>query len=229
MDISSDKRKKWFIIEGNIGSGKSTFVRKLAKLKDTEVILEPVDVWQSITGDDGKNLLQHFYDDMERYSYLFQSMVFKTRLQSLDKPQEKQFRFSERSIWTDKYVFGRACMKDEKMNTLEKNCYSMWFEWLEEKFRPEPTGIIYIRCSPKKCAERICKRGRTEESHIPQEYLEHLHQYHEDWLMKWDKTPILIIDNEEDEGGDDEEDEESEDAHWEKLMEKTKEFVGSLA
>lgn len=194
--------KKWFIIEGNIGSGKSTLVDKLSQRSDAELIPEPVDVWLSIKGNDNKNLLHHFYDDMDRYAYLFQTMVFKTRLQSLDKPQEKPIRFSERSIWTDKYVFGKTCIDDNKMNQLETNCYHTWFNWLEEKFRPQPTGIIYIKCSPEKCSERINKRGREEESHIPLSYLEKLHNLHEDWLNNWKYTPVLILDNEIDDNWD---------------------------
>jgi deoxyadenosine/deoxycytidine kinase len=204
--------KKWFIIEGNIGSGKSTLVKKLSLRDDSEVILEPVDVWQHIKGDDNKNLLQAFYDDMNRYSYLFQTMVFKTRLQSLDKPQEKPYRFSERSIWTDKYVFGKTCIDDKKMNTLEAECYHTWFNWLEEKFFPQPSGIIYIKCSPEKCSERINKRGREEESHIPLEYLKTLDNHHNDWLDNWKLTPVLIINNEVDN-------------NWDEIMNQINEFI----
>ena len=163
--------EKWYIIEGNIGSGKSTILKKLENLSNVEVVQEPVDKWIEIKDNDGKNLLQHFYEDMNRYSYMFQTMVFKTRIEALSKPQEKQFRFSERSIWTDRFVFGKMCLEDEKMNSIETSCYKYWFEFLEEQFKPKPDGIIYIKCSPEKCLERIEKRGREEESKIPIEYL----------------------------------------------------------
>ena len=190
--------KSWFIIEGNIGSGKTTLINKLKENNDFEVIVEPVDVWLSIKGDSDKNLLGLFYDDPHRYSYLFQTMVFKTRLQSLDKPQEKDIRFSERSIWTDKYVFGKSCIESGKMNKLEANCYHTWFDWLEEKFNPAPDGIIYVKTSPEKCLERIKVRSRSEEDSIPLAYLKELDDRHNSWLEKWTKTPVLTIDNEED-------------------------------
>jgi len=190
--------KKWFIIEGNIGSGKSTLLKKLNELPNTEIIQEPVDKWLEIKDNNNKNLLDYFYTDMERNSYMFQTMVFKTRVESLDKPQEKYIRYSERSIWTDRYVFGKMCLEDEKMNSIETSCYKYWFNFLENKFNPNPTGIIYIRCSPEKCLERINNRGRNEETKIKLEYLQKLHNYHEEWFDNWKKTPILIIDNEED-------------------------------
>ena len=203
--------KKWFIIEGNIGSGKSTLLNKLSELDDIEIIQEPVDKWLEIKDENNKNLLDYFYSDMERNSYMFQTMVFKTRVESLDKKQTKNIRFSERSIWTDRYVFGKSCLENKKMNSIETNCYKYWFDFLEKKFNPNPTGIIYIRCSPEKCLERINNRGRHEETQIKLEYLQKLHEYHENWLLSWDKTPILIIDN-------------NTDNDWDNIINKIKDF-----
>ena len=194
--------KKWYIIEGNIGSGKSTLLQYLQKLDQVEVIPEPVDVWINIKDSEGKNLLDHFYSDMERYSYMFQAMVFKTRIQSTDVPQEKNIRFSERSIWTDRYVFGKLCIENNKMNSIEKECYQYWFDWLENKFKPKPVGIIYVRCSPEKCMERIHKRGRSVENNISLDYLKKLHNSHEEWLQNWKETPVIILDNEKDDDWD---------------------------
>ncbi len=201
---------KWYIIEGNIGSGKTTLLDKLDG--DNEVIREPVDLWQTIKNENGENILQQFYANPNRYAYLFQTIVFKTRLQSLDKEQEKDIRFSERSIWTDKYIFGKSCMESGLMNELEKNSYLTWFDWLEEKFFKIPDGIIYLKSSPEKCYERMNKRGRSEESKVPLEYLQKLHDYHEEWLTKWDKTKILIIDNDKDDD-------------WDKIIEEIKKFI----
>ena len=188
-------KQKWFLVEGNIGSGKTTLLDKLGHNRSFEVIREPVDMWLKITGDTGENLLYEFYKNPKRYSYLFQTMVFKTRLESIDKPQLTQFRFSERSIWTDKYVFGKSCIASKKMDSLETNCYNFWFNWLEDKFFKKPDGIIYLRCSAEKCLERMRERGRAEENEVPLEYLKELENYHEDWITEWTDTPVLIIDN----------------------------------
>jgi deoxyadenosine/deoxycytidine kinase len=191
-------QNKWYIVEGNIGSGKTTLLEKLNNNEQFEVIREPVNMWLNTKGSDGKNLLQEFYEKPERYAYLFQTMVFKTRLESLEHPQTKSIRFSERSIWTDRYVFGKSCIDSNKMNTLETNCYHFWFNWLEDKFWKKPDGIIYLKTSPKKCMDRMKERARNEESSVSLEYLKELHDYHENWLSKWTTTPILIIDNEND-------------------------------
>jgi deoxyadenosine/deoxycytidine kinase len=187
--------KKWFIIEGNIGSGKTTLINKLKNNSNFEVFEEPVEVWRNIKGSNEQNLLGLFYEDPVRYSYLFQTIVFKTRLQSLDIIQQKNIRFSERSIWSDKYVFGKSCIENNKMNELEKNCYYQWFDWLEEKFNPIASGIIYVKTSPELCLERIQQRARGEENTIPLSYLKELDDRHNLWLDNWTSTPVLIIDN----------------------------------
>jgi deoxyadenosine/deoxycytidine kinase len=101
--------KKYILIEGNIGSGKTTLLDKLSDHEHFEVIREPVDLWLKIKGDDGKNLLQEFYEDPVKYAHLFQTMVFITRLQSTEHEQTRNIRFCERSILTDKHVFGKSC------------------------------------------------------------------------------------------------------------------------
>jgi len=206
-------QNKWFLVEGNIGCGKTTLLDKLEENNNFEVIREPVDLWLQIKGSDKKNLLQQFYEDPERYAYLFQTMVFKTRLESLDHQQTKPFRFSERSIWTDRYVFGKSCINSKKMNDLETNSYNFWFNWLGDKFFNKPDGIIYLRTDPDKCLNRIHERARHEESTVSLKYLNEIHDYHEKWLCEWKQTPILIIDN-------------NKDNDWNNVIKKVNEFIG---
>jgi deoxycitidine kinase len=204
---------RWFIIDGNIGSGKSTIVNKIKEAtgENVKVVPEPVDLWLSIKNSED-NLLSLFYKDPHRYAYTFQTVVFKTRIQSLLSAfQESRTDtvFSERSIWTDKYVFAKACYNNGLMNEVEYKAHELWFNWLEELFvseknstsilkLPKPTAIIYVKCSPEKCFERMKNRNRTEESSVPLDYLRQLHDYHEEWIQNWDYTPTIILDNERD-------------------------------
>jgi len=203
---------KKFIIEGSIGDGKTTLLELLSKNEKYETIKEPVDKWISIKDDDGINLLDHFYKDMNKTSYMFQSMVFVTRLQAISKPQEKEIRFSERSIMTDKHVFGRACVDNNNMTSIQKVCYNYWYDWLSSEFAEKPNGIIYLRSTPEKCLERIKKRGRVEEATIPLEYLKQLNQYHDEWLLNEKDIPICIIDN-------------NKDYNWDNVLKQIEEFI----
>jgi deoxyadenosine/deoxycytidine kinase len=197
--IFNKNKKKWYIIEGNIGCGKTTLVRNLKSLENVEVIEEPVAEWLKIKDENDENILGLFYKDTKRYAYLFQTIVFKSRLMSLDKPQEKSIRFSERSIWTDKFIFAKNCYEMGAINTIEKRTYDNWFDWLEHKMHSKPDGIIYLKALPEICEARMKKRDRAEESSVSLDYLTKIHEKHEQWLNSgfsdYKGVPIYVIDN----------------------------------
>jgi deoxyadenosine/deoxycytidine kinase len=197
--IFNRNQKKWYIIEGNIGCGKTTLIRNLKSLENVEVIEEPVAEWLKIKDENNENILGLFYKDSKRYAYLFQTIVFKSRLMSLDKPQEKSIRFSERSIWTDKNVFAKNCYEMGVINTIEKKTYDTWFNWLENKMHSKPNGIIYLRALPEICEARMKRRDRAEESSVSLDYLTKIHEKHEEWLNggfnDYKGVPIYVIDN----------------------------------
>ena len=190
--------KRWYIIEGNIGCGKTTLIRQLKENPNLEVIEEPVDVWKTIQNEDGENVLGLFYKNSKEYAYLFQTIVFKSRMMSIEHPQTKLIRFSERSIWTDKNIFSKSCYEIGVMNTIQKNTYDLWFNWLENKITRKPDGIIYLRAEPNVCLERVHKRDRVEESSVSLDYLTTIHKKHDEWLSERDSyngIPIYVIDN----------------------------------
>ena len=101
-------------IEGNIGSGKSTFISFLKKnFDDICFVDEPVQEWLNIVDENNNNLIQNFYKDKKKYGYLFQNFAYITRIKKLNdaiKNSKKQIIITERSIESDKYLF--AEMKD---------------------------------------------------------------------------------------------------------------------
>lgn len=184
-------------IEGNIGSGKSTFVNLLKEncieRDDICFLQEPIDQWLEIK-DSECNILQHYYKDQKKYSFAFQIMAYISRLSLLRTAmQNKQYKYiiTERSLYTDKEVFCKMLYDDTFINEIEYKIYNKWFyefnNWIDES-NPEFI-FVYFRCNPQISYERVKIRSRIEET-IPLEYLQKCHDYHEKWLET--KNKIII-------------------------------------
>ena len=192
MNISN---KKIISIEGNIGSGKSTLV-KILKEKYRDSILfvdEPVEEWKKVKMDD-TDILSHFYSDQKKYGYLFQSLAYITRLKYLKLAIENpkySIIVTERSTESDRYLFAKMLYEQKTINKLEWDTYNLWYDF----FNINIDLFIYVRTDVNNCMKRIKVRDRTGEESIPKEYLEELHNKHEEWLLK--KKNILIINGNE--------------------------------
>jgi len=184
---------KIFIVEGNIGSGKTTFLSRINKLlDDCQVIYEPVDEWQKIKDENGKNILDYFYTDMERWCYLFQSMAFITRFQKFKQiDHSKKYVFIERSVFSDKHIFAENCYQQGTMSDIEWKVYSTWFESMKNTI-DLPLNFIYLKCPSEVSFERLKIRNRDEEKEVPLEYLKNLEERHENWLGE--KEGVVHID-----------------------------------
>lgn len=179
------------IIEGNIGAGKSTFLKIVREYLNAQVVFEPHERWQNVGG---HNLLDHFYKDMKRWSYTFQSYAFVSRVQTQWEEASKMqevVQIVERSVFSDRYCFARNCYELGFMTELEWKLYQEWFSWLITVL-PLPHAFIYLRTDPSTCSTRIQKRSRSEEELIDISYLKRLHECHEAWLIEKKEVPELI-------------------------------------
>ena len=120
-------------IDGNIGSGKSTALKFLKDLyknnKDIIFLQEPVDIWIEIK-ENNKNILEVYYENQEKYAFSFQMMAFITRYNLLletIKYNPDSIIITERSLYTDKYVFAKMLYESKQMNTYEYQIYNKWF------------------------------------------------------------------------------------------------------
>jgi len=190
-----EKSKKWYVIEGNIGSGKSTVLDYIKNKHGDkiEIIKEPIDVWNKVYDDKGNSVFELFCKDPQKYSYIFQYFVFQTRIRSCDHPQLTKLRFSERSVLTDRHVFMKSMIKKKFISYIEYNCYMELYDWLVSKFK-KPDGIIYLKTDFNICYDRKNIRSRKGEETVDIDYLKLIHDNHEEWLNKDNSIPIFIVD-----------------------------------
>jgi deoxyadenosine/deoxycytidine kinase len=202
MLLSKPEGMKYIIVEGNIGVGKSTFLKIIDSILDVNIIYEPLAKWQHVG--EHENLLDKFYSDTHRWAYTFQTYAFVTRIltcEQIIRKNDKAVQILERSVYSDRYCFANNLFQMGAMSALEWKLYQEWFEWLIDTYTVKPDGFIYLQATPETCYERLKTRNRVEEAQVPFEYLSRLHDKHEDWLVKNNDiapylahVPTLVLD-----------------------------------
>lgn len=186
-------------IEGNIGSGKSTFVKILKEYIDENYhqmayfLEEPVSTWQNINSEDGKNIIECFYANQEKYSFSFQMLAYISRLALLQEAIQKgyEYIFTERCVFTDKNVFAKMLFDSGKIDKINYEIYNKWFNHFLGDI--SDYKYIYIKTDPNIAHERVTKRARSGEE-IPLDYLIDCSRYHDNWLENIDSTKLYILD-----------------------------------
>ena len=184
MASKSVSKPKLIYVEGNIGSGKSTLMDLCRSRENLEVIGEPVEKWQKFYT---HNFLKYKYQDKRpEIQLMFQLMVNLTRLDQLNeaRPTEKTIMM-ERSILSGFQIFTKTALHREEISGLENCMLHFMNKIFTEKGLGDfckPDLIIYLRTDPEVCMQRLKHRGRWEEKGIEIEYLNQLHQAHEEWL-----------------------------------------------
>jgi len=182
-------------VDGAIGGGKTTLLEHLrTALPDIEVVLEPVGEWMRLKDASGKSLLELFYEDKKRWAYTFQNCAILTRLRTIltaMRTTTKRVILTERSVLTDRYVFAEMLRADGTLDPMEWELYRTWFDTFAADLPIR--GVVYLTTGVGTCAERIVKRGRAGEEHIPLDYLAALDAQHHRWLDRAERDDGLTV------------------------------------
>lgn len=193
-----------YIVEGNIGAGKSTFLKLIHEHTGIDVSFEPLHNWQKKIN--GQSLLENFYHNPQRWAYTLETFAMLCRVQEHIREQSNKnfYRLVERSIYSGHYCFALGGYENGFMNDLEWKFYMELFEFLIPKKCLPPRGFIYLRTNPERAYERIKKRHRAEEDTVELSYIKQLHTYHERFLILKEglfdglkNIPVLVLDVED--------------------------------
>ena len=149
---------------------------------DVLFLLEPVDVWKEVQ-QNGKNILELFYEKKATYGFAFQVLAFQSRLQMIREACNQpdiHLIIMERSLDADYYVFAKMLYEQGYLQECEYEIYKRMAKYEREQYLLD--GIIWLRETPETCMERIALRARKGEERISLEYLEKCDQYHQEWL-----------------------------------------------
>ncbi len=175
-------------IAGNIGAGKTTLTRLLAKHFNWEPEFE--DVLEN-------PYLEDFYDDMARWSFNLQIYFLNSRFrQILEIRESGKDIIQDRTIYEDAYIFAPNLHAMRLMSDRDYNNYKSLFD-LMESVTKSPDLLIYLRSSVPNLVKQIQKRGRDYENSISIDYLNKLNDRYESWIKNYNKGNLLIIEVDE--------------------------------
>jgi deoxyadenosine/deoxycytidine kinase len=182
-------------IEGNIGAGKSTLLTHLKEylkytnfenIEDKIIFLkEPIEIWQNTVDPvTGKNMIELFYENPNKWSFAFQVMVFTTQQRIIEETLATyphcKIIVSERSVEAGRNIFTQLLIDSKNINGVEQQIYNILYE--NYKF---PLHVsIYIDIPPEICVKRIKNRGREGEAVINIDYLKACNHYYREWLIE---------------------------------------------
>lgn len=171
-------------IAGNIGSGKTTLTRLLAKHFNWKPHFEDVE---------NNPYLHSFYEDMQRWSFNLQIYFLNSRFrQVVEIRKSGKNIIQDRTIYEDAYIFAPNLHSMNLMSTRDFENYISLFELMSSFIQP-PDLLIYLRGSVSTLVEQIQKRGRDYEESIRLDYLKLLNERYEAWVEKYDQGKLLII------------------------------------
>jgi deoxyadenosine/deoxycytidine kinase len=172
-------------IAGNIGSGKTTLTRLLAKQMKWQPYYESVD---------DNPYLDSFYDDMKRWSFNLQVYFLYCRFrQGVEIKESNKTIIQDRTIYEDAYIFAPNLHQMNLMSSRDFDNYISLFE-LMSSFLDPPDLLIYLRGSVSTLVKQIASRGREYEESIRIDYLKKLNERYEEWISSYDLGKVLIID-----------------------------------
>ena len=171
-------------IAGNIGSGKTTLTKMLAKRYGWTPHFEPVD---------NNPYLADYYEDMSRWSFNLQIYFLNKRFRDVvEMSRSNETVIQDRTIFEDARIFAPNLHDMGLMSDRDFDNYTDLFDLMISLVKL-PDLLIYIRSSVPNLVGHIQKRGREYEQTIRLDYLKGLNRRYEEWIKDY-KGHLMIVD-----------------------------------
>ena len=173
----------YIVIEGNIGAGKTTLSKMIAREFNAKLILEQFA---------DNPFLPRFYSDPDKYSFQLELSFLAERYHQLNKELTSRDLFRSFTV-ADYYfmkslIFAKATLSED-----EYNLYRKIFNIIYQSI-PKPDLYVYLHVSVQNLRKNIEKRGRDYEQSINADYLTKLQDGYFDFFRQQNDIPFLIID-----------------------------------
>jgi len=179
--ISPETARKFIVIEGPIGVGKSSLAKKMAHTLDSPTLLEkPAE----------NPFLERFYKSPKRYALPTQLFFLFQRVRQLsDLKQEDLFspgRVADFMLEKDP-LFAQITLDDDEFRLYQTVFNNLTID------RLSPDLIIYLQAPVEVLQQRIKKRRIKYERDIDSAYLQKLSDAYTTFFHSYSETPLLIV------------------------------------
>lgn len=174
----------YIVIEGNIGTGKTSFSELLAKDLNARLILEEFS---------DNPFLPLFYKNPERYAFPVELFFMTERHKQLQEVLMNPDLFQQYTIAD--YVFSKTLLfAGQNLRGEELRLFQRLFTTLNSIF-PQPDLLVYLHRSVPELIRQIKKRNRSYEQDIAPDYLKKIQEaYFNFFRLQKDQIPILVLD-----------------------------------
>ncbi len=175
---------KWnyLVVEGNIGSGKTTLAHKLAMHYQGRLLLEQFA---------DNPFLPLFYKDKARYAFPLELSFLAERYQQQQETLLNRDLFQEVTIadyiWEKSQLFARV-----NLNEAEYSLFQRMADIMKANL-PKPDLILFLHTPVYKLQQQIKARGRTYEQTIEDSYLKTIEAAYMQFLEQTE-LPVLRLD-----------------------------------
>ena len=176
--------KRFVLVAGNIGSGKTSLTERLGERLGWITGFESVQ---------DNPYLADFYQDMHAWAFHLQVFFLGHRArQHLALARSPDSAIIDRSIYEDAEIFARTSLDLGNIAPRDYQAYRSVYELVIASL-PVPDLLLYLRAPVSVLLRRIRDRARPIEAGVTETYLSLLEQKYEQWLAAFDLCPVLTL------------------------------------
>lgn len=176
----------YIAIAGNIGAGKTTLTRMLARHYGWEPRFESVTF---------NPYLEDYYKDISRWSFALETYFLKERFRDMLRVQQDENTIvQDRSIYEGVYVFVTNNYAQGNLSDRDYTTYMELFDLMQRMLRV-PDLMIYLRKTVPSLVAQIQQRGREYEQTMQIDYLKGLNERYEDFIYNKYQGRVLTIES----------------------------------
>lgn len=175
---------KFIVIEGNIGAGKTTFVKRFSADVNAKALYERFEE---------NAFLPKFYEEPDKYAFTLEMSFLADRFHQLKEEQSDRQSLFTSGIVSDYFLMKSLIFARSTLSEDEYRLYRDIFEIIYQRLT-KPDLYVYLHKTPDTLLKNISKRGRSYEKSITKEYLKSIEDSYFTFFKQHTELNPLIID-----------------------------------